>query len=97
MKTALALYYLVQVHRKEPKIYTKLKAVTPDVLEDQQQEQLIAQKRKRLRKSRQSSPRRSRERKGERHKYGIAESGEARDEPHHQAPRSVDSVLQGRR
>ena len=40
------LHHSGQVHRKEPESYTKLQALVADVLENQQQEKLIAKKRK---------------------------------------------------
>ena len=44
MQKALALNHSDQVHRKEPKRYGKLKALVTDILHDQQQETLTAQK-----------------------------------------------------
>ena len=42
VKNALAPYHSDQVHRKETKCYTKLKAMVPVILTDQQQHSLVA-------------------------------------------------------
>ena len=47
MRNALALHHSCHVHRKEPKSWSKLKAMVSGVLEDQQQHSLATRKEKR--------------------------------------------------
>ena len=54
IKNALTLHHSDQVHREEPKSYTKLKALVADIVEDQQQEAFIDQQKERSRKDRAS-------------------------------------------